>query len=461
MEPRPVTKSGAMLEHRAAGANMTDSKQSVRAAQAPSQLSPDEKSGFFWGPPKTPEEAHIERVERLTIKNEKVMADAKAASEANLEAEKLRSGKFTAMPALARPEEIALEFAMDDTKTLTIEYLNNPWLPSQQVIGFYGRGESGKSSFAATLAAMGSEDFSTLWVSTEEPKDWIKKRHMEIGRQNATLAVPDVIVSHKDKDGRAMASSFNTYQHLEPTIQKAKQEFDAIHGGARPLRLVVLDTLVALTTWQKHESPNDDASTKRLLAYLLQLCQQYDVTIIVIGHSNKGKHEQLADTVAGSSAWVNSLRQAFIFIHDQSVEYHNVVCTVKGTLTGTFAAPYRTEPVHRLFKRADGQDSVLCRVVIGDVEWGRLASLALVDSALGRNQEDEADDDNDGAVRQAVTTVLERLQAETEPVSREMVHSLMGVKIHQRLWKKVEKELNAHPVRIVRGARGTVLYARK
>jgi hypothetical protein len=104
---------------------------------------------------------------------------------------------------------------------------------------------------------------------------------------------------------------------------------------------------------------------------------------------------------------------------------------------------------------------VLCRVVIGGIEWGRLDSQALVDSALGRNQEDEAEDGNDGTIRQAVTTVLERLQAGPEPLSREVVHNLMGLKIHQRLWKKIEKELNAHPVKIVRGARGTVLYVRK
>lgn len=393
----------------------------------------------------------------------KSMADYRAAEEAKTEREKLKTsgGGGWVSPRQAKPEEITLEFAMDGTETETIHYLSNPWLPLGQVIGFYGRGESGKSSFAATLAAQGSDEFSTLWVSTEEPKDWIMKRHMQIGRQAATLAIPDIVVTEKDKNGRAMASSFNTYQFLEPAIQRAKQEFDHIHDGRRPLRLVVLDTVVALTTWQRGESPNDDASTKRLLAYLFGLAQRYEITIVVIGHSNKGKHEVLADTVAGSAAWVNSLRQAFIFVHDQSVEHHNVVCTVKGTLTGMFAAQYRTDPVHRLFKRADGKDSVLCQVLLNDIHWGRMDSYALVDSALGRDQDEDEDDHNDVAVLQAANTVLDQLKKGALSVSRDAVHSLTGQKLHNRLWKKVDLELAKYPVNIVRGSHGKIFYGPK
>jgi hypothetical protein len=428
--------------------NAPDWLQQVKARQA---------QGFFFD--ETPREK--------AAREAKIAEDIRAAQEATERTEKIRRGippddsHVGSKVRMAKPEDIKLEFAMDDTTTATIYYLSNPWLPLAQVIGFYGRGETGKSSFAATLAALGSEDFSTLWVSTEEPKDWIMKRHMQIGRQAATLAIPDIVVTDKDRDGRAMASSFNTYQHLEPAIQRAKKEFDSIHEGRRPLRLVVLDTVVALTTWQRNESPNDDASTKRLLAYLFGLAQKYEVTIIVIGHSNKGKHDVLADTVAGSAAWVNSLRQAFIFVHDQSVEHHNVVCTVKGTLTGTFAAQYRTDPVHRLFKRADGKDSVLCQVILGDIHWGRLDGMALVDSALGRDQDEDEDDHSDTAVLQAANTVLSQLQAGAASVSRDAVQSLTGQKIHNRLWKKVDKELARHPVKIVRGDRGKIFYERK
>lgn len=86
-----------------------------------------------------------------------------------------------------------------------------------------------------------------MWISTEEPKDWIMKGHMQVGRQDATLAIPDIVVTDKP----AMASLFNRHQHLEPAIQRAKQDFDSIHDNPRPLRPVALNTAVALTTWQR------------------------------------------------------------------------------------------------------------------------------------------------------------------------------------------------------------------
>jgi hypothetical protein len=225
----------------------------------------------------------------------------------------------------------------------------------------------------------------------------------------------------------------------------------------------VLDTAVALTTWQRGESPNDDASTKKLLAYLLYVCEKYDVTIVIIGHSNKGKHEQLADTVAGSAAWINSLRQAFIFLKDQEAEHQFVVCTVKSTLTGTFAAPYRTIPVHTLFTRPDGKDSVLCKVEIGETEWGYMAAMELVDAALGRDREEETQTDRkDAAIMQIVTTVLNQLNAGAASVDRQAVEVMLGRKVNRRHWQEADDALTTHHnVEVKTLARGRFAYELK
>lgn len=106
------------------------------------------------------------------------------------------------------------------------------------------------------------------------------------------------------------------YEHLDASIVAAKQSAAGMLYPPRPLRFVVLDTAVALTTC-KSESPNADAAVKRLFAYLQSLCEKHEVTIGLIGHSNKGKHEEMSDGVAGSAAWVNSPRQAFIHMHDK------------------------------------------------------------------------------------------------------------------------------------------------
>ena len=221
---------------------------------------------------------------------------------------------------------------------------------------------------------------------------------------------------------------------------------------------------MALTTWGKSESPNDDASVKRLLAYLLGLCEKYDVTIAIIGHSNKGKHDNLTDTVAGSSAWVNSPRQAFTHLRDTRAEYSFVACTVKSTLTGTFAAEYTTHPVYTLARRAEGRDSVLCRVAISPIEWGFENAMALVDAALGRDEQpDESrESPKQAAIMKIVATVMQLLHAGVGPVDRDAVHTAIGYRPERRHWKDADHVLQTdHGLEIKRGAHGKIFYEKK
>jgi hypothetical protein len=181
----------------------------------------------------------------------KMVENLRAAEEAALEKERVKRGLGTSVPQpLASPDSITLEIAMaNDTATVRLSYLVDPYLPRACVVGFYGRGGSAKSSFVASLAAQISEDYSTLWVSVEEPADWVKVRHIRSGGLAGTLAVVKAVASKTDAQGRVIASSFNVYEHLEPAILRAKADFDQIYMPPRPLRLVVLDTAVGLTTW--------------------------------------------------------------------------------------------------------------------------------------------------------------------------------------------------------------------
>jgi hypothetical protein len=154
---------------------------------------------------------------------------------------------------LSAPPIITLEFAMSsDTATITLEYLLDPFLPAKCVVGAYGRGSTAKSSFYGTIAAHISTYASTLWVSVEEPDDWIKARHIKCGGHDMTLAIVKAVASKKDAQGRVIASSFNIYEHLEPAIVAASAGFSK--ADKPPLRLVVLDTAVGLTGWAKNES---------------------------------------------------------------------------------------------------------------------------------------------------------------------------------------------------------------
>jgi len=363
----------------------------------------------------------------------------------------------------ARPT-VTLEFAMSsDTTTITLEYLLDPFLPAKCVVGGFGRGSTAKSSLYASAAAHISPYASTLWVSVEEPSDWIKARHIKCGGQEQTLAVVKAVASKKDAQERVIASSFNVYEHLEPAIVNASAGF--AEAGKLPLRLVVLDTAVGLTGWGKGESPNDDAAVKKLLGFLQALAERYNLTIVAIGHANKGKHEHFADTVMGASAWTNSPRLSFVHAADVREDYAYVMRVAKANFD-TFGVPYKTQPVHTLYERANGPDTVLVRAVPGDIVWGEAASMEMfMETTKKPREDDEGGGERGQALDAGALQVLVEMVLELQPgecITREDVEREYGGPVNRRRWAKIDEHLNLHPILTVeRGDKNRVLYRRR
>ena len=355
-----------------------------------------------------------------------------------------------------------------DLSSLKMEYLYEPFLPAQCVVGFFGRGSTAKSSFLATLAAGKSDDWSTLWISAEELKDWITQRHLNAGGAVGTLAVFAHKAVKKDAQGRVVGSTFDAYRDLEASIVQAKATCESNYSPPRPLRLVVLDTAVGLTTWSKGESPNDDGSVKRLLGYLQALAEQHNLCIAIIGHSNKGKHDYFADTVAGSSAWTNSPRLSFVHAANRQEEHAYVMRVAKTNLSSRFAVAYTTEPVLTLHQHEDGHASVLCRVNMEPVVWGEDASMELFEAAT-RKDDDEADAHAGGHRPNPVDTVIQALVEKVysvspdQPVTREMVEMAIGP-VNRRRWTKVDQRLELaqfqYRIALERGPQNRVIYRR-
>lgn len=371
------------------------------------------------------------------------MENFRLAKEAELEKERLRAG-VSLTPPPTDPTAIRLEWAVPkNLAALRIDYLVDPFLPARCVVGFFGRGSTAKSSFLATLAARISEDSSTLWISVEELKDWITQRHIHAGGAVGTLAVFTHTAVKRDAQGRAIGSTFDVYRDLEASIVAAKQAAQSHYDPPRALRLVVLDTAVGLTTWAKGENANDDGAVKRLLAYMQVLAEQHDICIAFIGHSNKGKHDYFADTVAGSSAWTNSPRLSFVHARDRREEHSYVMRVAKTNLSSFFAVAYHTEPVLTLHQHEDGQASVLCRVVLEPVVWGADSSMDLFEAAT-RKPDDEGEGGSGGRqtlVENVIMTVVELVYGSEEPVTRDMVHARLGREIGRREWSKIDGRL--------------------
>jgi hypothetical protein len=400
----------------------------------------------------------------------KISEDSRRAEEAKLEAAKLKSGVAIPSP-MAPMDAITMEVAMSsDTATVALQYLVDPYLPSRCVVGFFGRGSTAKSSLVATMGADISDAASTLWISVEELNEWIRVRHMKMGGVEGTLFVVTAVASKADAQGRITGSNFDVYEHLETAIQKAKRGADTMYIPPRPLKLVVLDTAVGLTGWRKGESPNDDASVKRLLAYLQSVAERYDVTIAIIGHSNKGKHEYFADTVAGASAWTNSPRLSFVHARDIREEHANVMRVAKSNLTTRFTTLYSTEPVHTLHEREEGANSVLVRVNFGLTIWGEDESMEVFEDATRKPKEDGDGEGGGGAAKQtlvskALETIVELVHTTPQQVTRDLVHQWLGREISRREWSKIDERLRLaqfqYRVVIETGAQNKVLYTKQ
>jgi len=232
--------------------------------------------------------------------------------------------------------------------------------------------------------------------------------------------------------------------------------------------LVVLDTAVGLTGWAKNESPNDDASVKKLLGFLQALAERHNLTIVAIGHANKSKHEHFADTVMGASAWTNSPRLSFIHAADVR-EDHAYVMRVAKTNFDTFGVAYKTKAVHTLYQRADGPDTVLVKAVPGPIVWGDRASMELWEDATKKPRDEDGGNSPFVDRRQLglmnVVDALLALVREGEPdrqVTREDVEHKLGEAVDRKRWTKVDEYVALHPdLAIQRGDKNRVLYMRR
>lgn len=331
------------------------------------------------------------------------------------------------------------EINLDEDEEVTIEYIIDPFIPNRQAIGFFGRGESGKSSAAATFCALSSNKYSTLWITSEEAESHITKRHKKLG------GYPETIATFSDP-------AFDCYNHLEGLIRQAKSKM------SKPLGIVVLDSITALVTWTKGESPNDEASVKRLVGHIDRLAQVEGVAILMIGHMNKNKgHDHIADTISGSLAWTSSTRLSYILQKVPEQDFVGFIRTAKSNLGAHFGSFYHTVPVHQMAPNIDGFRAALCGVEFdGQRIYGEQnLRMALAEDddpmvkRMGERQE---------KINAAMTIALDALKDGTVKTRADLDARFNQLKVNRRLWLALDLELEAKKVQITKGERGVYCY---
>lgn len=387
-----------------------------------------------------------QRVERLWA-SEYASAAAKGAQERLAEARAVEQGRqsVVGLPPQFQPTTnkpiFSMTFVTGKERAVTMEHFIDPWLPRRNVVGLYGRGETGKSTWASSLCSYASAQVSTLWVTSEEDTNHVALRFSHSGGEPNTLIVlPATPVKFDKETGKAAVTTFDVYSHLEQAILAYPTVSGFRHD--RPLGIVVLDAINALVTWGKGENANDDASVKRLLSHLHSLAMNYDLTIIVLGHVNKntGK-EYAADAVTGSAAWTNSLRRAFLLYKDLlSDDYEGFIRTAKGNTGTAFAASYKTTPVYTLLKRDNGMDEVLCNITMtSEIVWGERAIAKLMNES---DDEDPLYDKRKKRDEKMKSIAIHASRAIREgATTREVIASMLPTEfqpVRPRHWVKID-----------------------
>lgn len=356
-----------------------------------------------------------------------------------------------------------MNFVTGNERPVQMEHLIDPWVPKRTVVGFYGRGESGKSTFASSLCASASNQVSTFWISSEEDLNHVAVRHTHSGGEpNTLITLPASPTKYDKQTGKVTATTFDVYSHLDTAIR----DFPKVPGYRqdRPLGIVVLDAINALVTWGKGENANDDASVKRLLGHILTLALNHNLTIIIIGHVNKNTNkEHGADAVTGSAAWTNSLRRAFMFYKDvASDDYEGFVRSAKGNTGTPFASSYKTVPVYTLLKRQNGMDEVLCRVELtSEIVWGERNIAKLL------NDSDDEDPTRDKRVKREGRVTLYAIHVAKAiregATTRDAISAALPKEvgpIYAKYWAKVDRLLqDNHGISVTTTVHGRYEYA--
>lgn len=328
---------------------------------------------------------------------------------------------------------------IEEPSIVTTEYLDNPHIPKGEPIGVYGRGGAAKSTFVATLTAKNSNNYSTLWITSEESPDHIKIRHKCCGGADKTIGV-------------VSDSGFDVYTHLEGAIRDAKTKL------SNPLGFVVLDAVVTLVTWGKGESANDDGAVKRLINFIGRLAYDEGVSVLMIGHLNKGKgHEHIADAVLGATAWTSSPRLSYMLQKLPDQDHAGFIRTVKTNQGIPFGAFYQTVPVYQMEANIDGVRPSLCRVEFTSERIYGERELAL---AMAEDGDDKAEKIN--AKQQKIEHVIERaLHAlqDGQPKTRDDIQEACGMlQVPRRLWQEVDQQIVKRNVEITNGERNKKHY---
>ncbi|MEZ5537587.1 MAG: AAA family ATPase [Thiolinea sp.] len=308
-----------------------------------------------------------------------------------------------------------------EPKNIKVEYLDDPYIVKNAVIGFYGNGEAGKSSLVATVCGQNACTYSTLWCTSEEAPDFIQRRHMGIGAPYDTIAVVNKVKC--------------IVTELPELIKEARI------GLSKPLGFIVLDAVVTMASFTKGKDENDNKTVKEFIEKLENIAIENGVSILMIGHCNKSKnHTVSAHKVMGSIAWTSSPRVSYLLESDKENEFYGHIEVIKGNRIKKFGQAYKTIPVWYSEPNIDGEKNVLCKAeFLGIRTYGEKN----IRREFGTEEELSKIENKQSKYEQDALRILQRLQDGKEHTRKDFEDK--GT-IHRSAWNSIDELLKTKGV---------------
>lgn len=219
-------------------------------------------------------------------------------------------------------------------KVKPVRYLVPERVPAGKLILFAGRGGSGKSTLLRSLAASLSVGACAFGLSYPSP---VRAKTLIVAAEDSPeeVILPGLLAEGADvswveilegvRRGSARTDFGLSLEHVELVRAKLKASPD--------LRLVILDPIASFVGRAKVDD-HRAAELRLVLDPLSELAESTGTTIAMIAHLNKGSTGAAADRIAGSAAYRDAVRGAYLVTEDPDDEDRRLLMPIKENLPG-------------------------------------------------------------------------------------------------------------------------------
>lgn len=180
----------------------------------------------------------------------------------------------------------------EDIKKEAIRWILPDYIPRRVVSSIYGPRNSGKTNMAVWLAINSAQGGCRVWMNSQEDdlRTVLKPRFDAAGYP-----------------GRAVRLTDEPWR-LPGDLAKIRADLRTHQAGHKPDDMLILDSI------QQHvTNPRLFAPAQATIKGLLDIASDYDLAVLLVGHTTKGKHASVEAMISGNPVLQNMSKAIYVF----------------------------------------------------------------------------------------------------------------------------------------------------